>query len=47
MPKARITDVMACINSLRLKAPVAIEEPVISNLFGLGVDVIATREILK
>ena len=45
VPKARIADVMAEINRLRLKAPVAIEEPVIKNVLGLGADIIATRTV--
>lgn len=45
VPKGRIAEVMAEINRLRLKAPVKIEEPVITDVLGLGVNVIATREV--
>lgn len=45
IPKDRIFDVMEEINKVRAKAPVKIHDVVISNVLGLGVDIIATRNI--
>lgn len=47
IPKDRIFDVMEEIRDVRLKAPVHIGQPVISNVLGLGRDVVATREVEK
>lgn len=47
IPKGRIFDVMAEINKVRAKAPVHIDDIVIENVLGLGVDIIATRNIEK
>ncbi len=47
IPKDRIFDVMAEINKVCLKERVRRGEPVIKNVLGLGVDVIATSDILK
>lgn len=45
IPKARIFDAVEAIHRCRLTAPVAAGQVVLSDLLGLGVDVIATRDI--
>ena len=47
IPKDRIFDVMAEINKVCVNGRVRRGEPVIKNVLGLGVDVIATSDILK
>ena len=47
IPKDRIFDVMAEINKVCLQERVGRGEPVLKNVLGLGVDVIATSNILK
>ena len=47
IPKDRIFDVMAEINKVCLRERVGRGEPVLKNVLGLGVDVIATSDILK
>ena len=47
IPKERIFDVMSEINKVYVKKPVRRGEPVIKNVLGLGVDVIATSDLLK
>ena len=45
IPKAKIMDVMAVIRKTTVKAPVEIGDVVIADVLGLGVDVIATRNV--
>lgn len=45
IPKAKIMDVMAVIRSTTVEAPVKIGDVVITDVLGLGVDVIATRNV--
>lgn len=47
IPKNRIFDAMAEINSIVLRSPVKIGDVVIKDLFGLGSDVIVTKNIDK
>lgn len=47
IPKERIFDAMAEIKGISLTAPVVIGQHVISNLLGLGVNVIATKNIKR
>lgn len=47
IPKDRIFDVMAAINAVEITRPVGRGEAVLTNVCGLGVDVIATSNILK
>ena len=47
IPKGRIFDVMSEINKARVAAPVAIGDVVIPDVLGLGVDIVATRNIEK
>ena len=45
IPKAKIMDVMAVIREATVKAPVKIGDVVIADVLGLGVDVVATRNV--
>ncbi len=45
IPKARIFDVMAQINDVKLTAPVVIGDVAIPNVLDLGVDVIVTKNV--
>ena len=45
IPKAKIMDVMAVIRSANVNTPVKIGDVVIADVLGLGVDVIATRNV--
>ena len=46
VPKARIFEAMDIINKLSVEAPCRIGQVVVSNLFGLDIDVVITKEIL-
>ena len=45
IPKARLFDAVDAIHRCRLTAPVRIGQVVCTDLLGLGVDVIATRDV--
>ena len=45
IPKARIGETLKAIHALRLEAPVQAGQVLIENLGGLGIDVIATRQV--
>ena len=45
IPKEKIFDVMKEIRAARVTAPVAINQVIIENVCGLGVDIIASRSI--
>ena len=45
IPKAKIMDVMEVIRSVSVQAPVKIGDVIVENVLGLGVDVIATRNV--
>jgi CxxC motif-containing protein len=45
MPKGRIRDVMRMLASLELEAPVYMGQIIVEDIFGLGVNIIATREV--
>ena len=47
IPKEKIFDVMREINSITLNERIGRGDAVIKNVLGLGVDVIATRDLLK
>ena len=47
IPKDWIFDVMGEIRKVRLDQPVRRGEPVIRNVLGLGVDIIATSDLLE
>jgi len=46
VPKARIFDVMGELAKVRIAAPVALNQVVVSDILGLGVDILAAREIV-
>ncbi|WP_130836426.1 DUF1667 domain-containing protein [Lachnoclostridium sp. Marseille-P6806] len=45
IPKGRVFDCMEAINRASVKAPVRIGDVVIADVLGLGVDVVATRDV--
>ena len=45
IPKGRMMDCMREIDKVTVKAPVAIGDVVISNCLGLGVNIVATRNV--
>ena len=47
LPKEKIFDAMEVINKTCVKAPIKIGDVVIKNIFGLGVDIVATKNILR
>ncbi|MDR0908413.1 MAG: DUF1667 domain-containing protein [Spirochaetaceae bacterium] len=47
IPKGKIFDVMHAINGVTLSKSIGIGEVVVPNVCGLGVDIIATSNILK
>ena len=47
IPKGKIFEVMAEINKQKVKAPVHIKDIVIDNVLGLGVNIVAARNIEK
>lgn len=47
IPKGRMLDLIQELKKLRLTAPVHIGDLLIQNLFGTGIDVVATREVEK
>ncbi|MDY4788899.1 MAG: DUF1667 domain-containing protein [Bacilli bacterium] len=47
IPKEKMFDVMDEINKVVCKAPIKMHDVIIKNVLNLGVDVIATRTILK
>lgn len=47
LPKEKIFDAMEVINKTCVKAPIKIGDVVIKNIFGLDVDIVATKNILR
>ncbi len=47
IPKEKLFDVMNQINKIVVSPPIKRGEPVIKNVLGLGVDVVATKSVLK
>ncbi|MGN1414274.1 MAG: DUF1667 domain-containing protein [Anaerovoracaceae bacterium] len=47
VPKERIREAMNAINQVTVDRPVGIGDVILSNLLGLGVDVIATSSVLR
>ena len=46
VPKNKIMEVMEEINKVQVNAPIYIKDIIISNVLGLGVDIVATRSVL-
>jgi len=47
IPKNQIFSVMEAINQAEVQAPIKIRDVVIKNVLGLGVDIVATRNVEK
>ena len=47
IPKEKIFDVMKEINKVSISAPIYIKDVIIKDVLGLGVDILATRNIEK
>ncbi len=47
VPKARVRDVCRSLRALRVAAPVALGQVIVPDVLGLGIDVIATRDMPK
>ncbi len=47
IPKSRIFDAMNLLSKVKVEAPIKIGDPIIQNLFGTGVSVVATKNISK
>jgi len=47
IPKAKIREAMEVVRGLELAAPVHMNQVLLANLLGLGVDLVATREVEK
>ena len=47
IPKARLFDAMDLLAKVDVEAPIRIGDPVICDLFGSGVDVVATKNVLS
>ena len=47
IPKNRIFDTMNLLAKVEVEAPIKIGEPIIQNVFDTGVNIVATKNILK
>jgi CxxC motif-containing protein len=47
IPKARMIDLIEALRKIKLDAPVQIGQVIIHNVLGLGIDVIATRNVTQ
>ena len=47
IPKNRIFDTMDLLAKIEVEAPVKIGEPIVRNIFNTGINVVATKNILK
>lgn len=47
LPKEKIFDAMEVINKTYVKAPIKIGDIVVKNIFGLDVNIVATKDILR
>jgi CxxC motif-containing protein len=45
VPKDKLFDLMKEIQKIKVKAPVNLGDKIIENIFGLGVDIVATRHL--
>jgi len=46
IPKSRILDAMAEIKKLKVNKPLSVGEVIVNNFLGLGVNLIATRDVM-
>lgn len=47
IPKKEIMNVMEEINKVKVEAPIYVKDVIIKDVLNLGVDIVATRDILK
>jgi len=47
IPKSKIFDVMNLLANVEIEAPIKMGEPIIQNLFDIGVDIVATKNISR
>ena len=47
LPKNRIFDTMNLLAKVEIEAPIKIGEPIVQNIFDTGVNIVATKNILK
>lgn len=47
IPKNKIMDVMKVLNEVKVTAPIYVGDVVLNDILGLGVDILATREVLN
>ena len=47
IPKNRIFDTMNLLAKVEVEAPIKIGEPIVQNVFDMGVNIVATKNILK
>lgn len=45
LPKDKVSDVVKYLDTVVVKAPINVKDVVVSNVLGLGVDILATRTI--
>lgn len=46
IPKSMVSDAMAEIKKLKIKGPLRVGDVIVNNFLGLGVNLIATREVI-
>lgn len=47
IPKEKIKDALAELRKIELQAPVEYHQVIISDLFGIGVDIVTTKEVMN
>ncbi|MGD2066821.1 MAG: DUF1667 domain-containing protein [Candidatus Bathyarchaeota archaeon] len=47
LPKSRIFDTMNLLAKIEIEAPVRIGDEIVENLFGIGVNIVATKNVVK
>lgn len=47
LPKEKIFDAMSLINKTSVKAPIKIGDIVVKDIFGLGVNIVATKDVSR
>lgn len=45
IPKDKVQDVVRCLDSVEVSAPIKVRDVIVKDVMGLGVDIIATRSI--
>ncbi len=47
IPKDKVKEVVRCLDSVEVSAPIKVKDVIVKNVMGLGVDIVATRTIEK